>query len=144
MNQIKAMFEEMENNADFNKEITDLIEKGNLSDVLEAASKKGINITEADWDAYRISESKRKKQKLSEAELTDVAGGKDGTISNPRKSTNCFFIRNFMAKTEIIYGEKRDLCARLWCLNVQDGYWECRCWGTIDCIDKWHSTTRCG
>ena len=139
MEQITAMFSEMDNDVEFNAEISELIEKGILADVLSAASKRGFNITEADWNVYRISMSKKRTQILTEAELADVSGGgSGGQITNPKKSKNCFFVRNTNND-----GVTRSKCQRLICTKLDDGWWICRCWGTDACVDRMHKISGC-
>ena len=153
MEQIKAMYEEMEKDADFGEEIARLFEKGTVADVLSAASKKGFNITEAEWEEYRNKAEEERRQKLSEEELADVAGGilehilKKGNRVNPHKSSSCY--KNLSPAKEFRNGVERQKCVSPSCAKQinygqhQGDWFECRCWGTNHCVGMWHNAHGC-
>ena len=77
-----------------------------------------------------------------EEELEDAAGGFwEGSMTNPIKR-DCWFKGGGEPQTK--FGTMRYLCQTNLCKAIPFGqtkWYQCTCWGTDRCIDKWHNAT---
>ena len=85
MEHIQKMIKAMSDDAGLRDEISGLVQSGDISDIVEAANKRGYDFDDADWQEYadwsnKLNVNKESKQ-ISPDELEDVAGG--GGIPEP-------------------------------------------------------------
>jgi len=134
MNPMKEFITAVQTDAAFDEEIHALLQDGRITELLEAAARKGFIITETDLRAH--IDGKFTKEELSEEALEGIAGGSgDGTFSSPYISDGCWFIEEKRVE--------RNLCSRLVCKKGvlaigKEAWYQCHCWGTSRCRDKEH------
>jgi len=147
MEQIKAMFEAMGKDESLAEKIQQAIKEGETSKIIAEAKQNGFNFTETDWQEYvewskSLSTETKGKEEISEENLENVAGGFwPGSMTNPHK-VDCWFRGAGEPQTK--YGTMRYLCGTSLCKAIPFGqtqWYQCICWGTDRCIEKWHNPT---
>ena len=148
MEQIRAMFDAIDKDTAFCEEINLIMEQGTAADIVSAASKKGFNFTESDWQSY-LDWSKTviamEKVEISESELENITGGKGGSLFHPRMSSKCYYVAGNVRG--ISNGVLRNKCTAV-CLRTEqgsgDGWWRCKCYGSDICVNRRHYITENG
>ena len=138
MEQMKLFLNAIETDAAFDEEIHALIAEGKITEIVEAAARKGFTITETQFREHMDNRSGR--EELSEEALEDIAGGSssgNGTYGNPYVSIGCWLITSRTVGTD--YPCERIVCKK----HVSDGeqgsgWYRCKCWGTGDCVKQLH------
>ena len=140
MEQMKLFIEAIETDNAFSEEIHALLQEGKITELLEAAARKGFSITEADLREYMEGNS---REELPEESLEGISGGSqgNGTISSPFTSESCWYLR----------GESNSIfhCKRISCKAVvlddpygqhplKGDWYQCSCWGTPRCVNSRH------
>ena len=146
MNQIIALFDIMSEDAAFREDVSVFIQEKNTADIISAAAKKGINFTEADWQAYldwSNTVAGDGKGELPESELEDVAGGQG--LADLRVSNECWFFP--IGNAESRDGVMRKKCGQFSCKAIPIHrlylvtWYQCKCHGKDwKCKDSWHIT----
>jgi len=131
------------------EEMGPLLEKGEATKIISAASKHGYDFAESDWAEYiKRAESLSAKsiaaEKLDESELETVAGG----IPQYR-SSECWFTGS--GGSEHRDGAWRKRCTTTCTVIGFGGGWDftdfgshtCKCHGTNTCKANWHIDSHC-
>jgi len=137
---MKSFITAIETDAEFNDEIHSLLRDGKITEVVEAAAKKGYTITEADLrehlEGNGAKVGRKASEVLTEEALENVAGG-ESSLFQPRISETCWFMTGFTGAKGCI----RFSCKAQVIIGFGRTEWyQCSCYGTSNCVDGQHHT----
>jgi len=148
MEQIKALFEAMENDAALQEEMLAIIADGKVADIIAAAGKKGFTFSEADWQEYlgwsKELDTEADPQQIPAEDLEQISGGSGGAPPETDVTpVECWF--HAASEKQFRDGAWRKKCNQFSCTAfiLSKGICRCGCYKTNRCVNSWHLAEGC-